>query len=496
MKLSELIQGLPVQVAQGSPQADITDVVEDSRQCRPGCLFVARPGTQQDGRRFINDAVAAGAVAVLAGRASSAPDHVAVLVADNVARAGALIAERFCGNPSQGLHLIGVTGTNGKTTTAHLIHQLLNRAGLRCGLMGTVQVDDGRGTEPSQLTTPPAIELSRLLRRMVDHGCRACVMEASSHALHQHRTAGLAFHAGVFTNLTGDHLDYHGSMDAYSQAKALLFQALKPNGVAVVNADDPRGRMMIEATTARVLSCSLKNAEAKCHARIISATIKGTELELTGPWGRLQVTLPLVGRHNAMNAVQAAAVCSDLGLDPSQIRDGLQTCSAPPGRLEPVSRPGDEVDVFVDYAHTDDALENVLSAVKPFVPNGAALRVVFGCGGDRDRSKRPRMAAVAARFADDLIITSDNPRTENPHAILAEIVAGLPDPPICEVHAEIDRERAIHLAIERAEPGDVVVIAGKGHEDYQIIGTVKRPFDDRLMARAALAANLRKAGVG
>jgi UDP-N-acetylmuramoyl-L-alanyl-D-glutamate--2,6-diaminopimelate ligase len=287
-------------------------------------------------------------------------------------------------------------------------------------------------------------------------------------------------------------------MDSYAAAKALLFAGLPTDGVAVVNVDDPRGRLMIDATGARVITCSLRQADATCNARIISATIAGMELELHGPWGRLPVKLPLIGRHNAMNALQAAAVSNDLGLSASQLRAGLESSAAPPGRLEAVHGPDDEVFVFVDYAHTDDALQNVLSAVKPFVPAGAALRVVFGCGGDRDRTKRPRMAAVAARFGDDLTITSDNPRTEDPLAIIEEVRAGLPESPVCEIQMEVDRERAIHMAVKRSQAGDVIVVAGKGHEDYQIIGTTKRPFDDRLVAREALrarAARLDKAGV-
>jgi UDP-N-acetylmuramoyl-L-alanyl-D-glutamate--2,6-diaminopimelate ligase len=486
MLISELIAGLPLRLERGDPGVEISDIVEDSRQVRPGSLFIARRGAVADGRRFIPEAARAGAAAVLTSGPSPVPEPLVAIVAPDPALASALLAERLCGSPSARLSLVGVTGTNGKTTTAHLVQQLLNHAGSRCGLIGTVQIDDGATVRPSTLTTPPAIEISRWLRAMIDHGCRACAMEVSSHALDQQRVAGLSYKVGIFTNLTGDHLDYHRTMDAYAAAKSKLFCALSDDAFAVVNADDAAHRTMIDGCRARVMTCSVRDRAADCHAEVTAQDLRGMGVTMSGAWGRFECSLPLLGLHNVSNALQAAAACSCLGVDGESIRVGLEACAAPPGRLEPVTTAADAFAVLVDYAHTDDALRNVLTASRPFLRAGARLRVVFGCGGDRDRSKRPRMAAVAASCADDVIITSDNPRTENPQAIIHEIAAGIPHARRADCELEPDRRRAIVLAIERAQPGDIVIIAGKGHEDYQIVGTTKRPFDDRTVAREAL----------
>ncbi len=486
MTIAELIRDLPVELVRGSGRSDVSEIVEDSRCASTGCLFVARAGTTLDGRAFIAEAVAGGAVAVLTDQPASVGPPVVVLACADVPLAAALLAERFCGRPSEALTLVGITGTNGKTTTAHLVHQILNRGGVRCGLVGTVRIDDGAVVTAASLTTPPAIELSRALRAMVDSGCTCAVVEASSHALDQKRTAGLRFDGAVFTNLSGDHLDYHRTFDAYAEAKAILFESIGPEGWAVVNADDPVSERMSRRCRGRVVTCGLRARDAECRAEVVRETAGGCEVVFGGPWGRLEVALPLIGRHNVANALQAAAVCHLLGLDRSALAAGLSRCAAPPGRLEPVSGADHEFSVLVDYAHTDDALENVLRALRPLVGGAGRLRVVFGCGGDRDRSKRPRMAAVAWRYADEVIITSDNPRTEDPQRIVDEVVAGVPRERRGETTCLLDRREAIDRAIERARPGDVVLIAGKGHEDYQIIGTVKRPFDDRRVAAAAV----------
>lgn len=494
--LAELIGGLPVTLVRGSADAVIRDIVEDSRCVTRGCLFIARSGTKTDGRKFIVDAAAGGAAAVLSDNAGHVPNGVAALVCRDVPLASALIAERFFGNPSSELKLIGVTGTNGKTTVTYLIRHLLGSAGIKCGLIGTVQIDDGATVMAANLTTPPSIELSRTLRAMVDHGCRACVMETSSHALHQKRAAGLQFQVGVFTNLTGDHLDYHQTMEAYLDAKAILFENLPRTGFAIINRDDPASDQLVQRTRARVITCSAADRSADCRAKIGSQTITCTAAIFSGPWGKFECNVPLIGRHNVMNALQALAVGHAMGLDRETLREAIATCKAPPGRLEPVTAMHDDFAVLVDYAHTDDALENVLRALRPIVPSGGKLRVVFGCGGDRDRTKRPRMARVACKYADDVIITSDNPRTEDPQAIIDEIRTGVPHDRVGDVLAIVDRAQAIHAAIERTGDGDIVLIAGKGHEDYQIIGTTKRPFDDRHVAAAALAARKTKVVVG
>ncbi|MDY7109507.1 MAG: UDP-N-acetylmuramoyl-L-alanyl-D-glutamate--2,6-diaminopimelate ligase [Planctomycetota bacterium] len=488
MRLAELIHNLPVTLRSGSDATPIDGIVEDSRRVGPGDLFIARVGAVADGRRFIGEAIAAGAVAVLTDRAAS-PDTAgaAHLVCEDVPLCAALLAERFHGEPGRRLALIGITGTNGKTTIAYLAHQLLNRSGVRCGLIGTVQVDYGEGLEPAVLTTPPAVEISRYLARMVRRGCRACVMETSSHALAQQRTAGLRFAGGVFTNLSGDHLDYHGTMEAYAAAKVRLFEAIDPDGWAVINVDDPASRQMIDACRGHITTSSLSDAHAACSARVGALSMSATQAEFAGPWGAFMLRLPLVGRHNVANALQAAAIGHRLGLNGDALLDGLAQCNAPPGRLEPVTGELDPFTVLVDYAHTDDALDNVLRALRPVVPSGGRLRVVFGCGGDRDRSKRPRMAAAAWRWADEVIVTSDNPRTEDPEGIIDDIAAGVPADRVEATVRITDRAEAIGFAIERAAPGDIILIAGKGHEDYQIVGTTRRSFDDRLVAAEALA---------
>ena len=510
MELGRLIEGMNVRAVGVSVGVVVRGVTEDSRRVGPGDLFVARPGTRADGRAFIADAVARGASAVLTDRgaeAAWAPGGAALLVADDVPLAAARIAERFHGDPSTRLTLIGVTGTNGKTTVAHLVQQLLIGAGVPCGLIGTVFTDDGSGPCESSLTTPEAVEVSATLARMVSNGCRAAVMEVSSHALDQRRVAGLRFAAGVFSNLTGDHQDYHGSMDNYAAAKARLFESLPPNAAAIVNADDPWHERMIRSCAAGVVRCrewNMANAPkgqrakedrgAAAEVMVLAASASGMRLRLGGGWGEVEGSVGLIGRHNAMNALQAAAAAhAACGVSGESIARSLSTLRPPPGRLEPAHLPGDGVRVLVDYAHTDDALRNALRAVRPLVDaaRGERLWVVFGCGGDRDRTKRPRMGAAAAELADAVVVTSDNPRREQPDAIIAEIMDGIEGGASDRVLVEPDRRRAIAYAVERAGDGDWIVIAGKGHETYQLLpdgsGGVRRiDFDDRLVAREEL----------
>ncbi len=489
MKLNELIAGLDVQRMDASAGDPVVGAVtEDSRRVEPGTLFLARAGLVSDGRQYVEEAIRRGAVAVVAETPPATPSGVAILIARDVPLVAAQLAERFFGQPSRALSLIGVTGTNGKTTTAHLVKQILDTSGSSCGLIGTVETHDGKSASAASLTTPPAIEISGLLRRMVDNGCRACAMEASSHALLQRRVAALSFRVGIFTNLSGDHLDYHGTMDAYADAKAMLFTALSSDATAIVNADDPHADRMVRDCRANVWRASLTDHGADLLAELHEFTAQGMDATIRGPWGAFRVHLPLVGRHNLMNALQASGAAHALGVSGDALRTALTTAMAPPGRLEPVHETEDGFSVLVDYAHTDDALDNVLRAVRPLVPVGARLIVVFGCGGDRDRSKRPRMANIAAKHADLIVITSDNPRTEDPAAIIREIESGLPTDQRIPSESMVDRRQAIRHAIDLAERGDIIVIAGKGHEDYQILGTTKQPFDDRLVAREALAA--------
>ncbi len=507
MTIAELIHGLPITLVRGSDSTIISDIVEDSRRATKGCLFVARGGERLNGAEFVTEAVASGAVAVLLSRTKEeelappsggpAPQWpTAVVVADDVPGVLGPLAERFHGNPGDRLRLVGVTGTNGKTTIAHLIHQTLTHAGVRAGLIGTVVIDDGRRVRPAELTTPPALKISRLLRAMVANSCTAAVAEVSSHGLVQGRVAGLRFQAAVFTNLAGDHLDYHSTRRAYGDAKAMLFASLGPEGWAIVNVDDPAAGRMVRDCPGRVLACSVTDPAADCFGRSIRSTFGFTEASLDGPWGSFVVRLPLVGEHNLSNALEAAAACYALGLEPEALPGALALATPPPGRLERVSGPGDTVSVMVDYAHTDDALAHALRTLRPLMADGRApgrLRVVFGCGGDRDRSKRPRMGQVAARLADELIVTSDNPRTEEPGAIIDQIIAGIPARRLADTTRLTCRREAITYAITHSRPGDLVLIAGKGHETYQIIGTRRRPFDDRQVATEALA-NLRGGG--
>lgn len=495
MNIATLIDGLPMELVCGSLQTEISCIAEDSRLAEPGCLFIARQGTQTDGAQYITDAIANGAVAVVATDEAIVPADIAKIITDDPNQITASLAERFYASPSKSLQLIGVTGTNGKTTTAHLIHQLLNQANMRCGLVGTVQIDNGQNLVTASLTTPSSIDLNKLLRAMVDNGCKAAVVEVSSHALDQGRVRGLAFDLAVFTNLSGDHLDYHNSMDAYANAKSQLFEMLPADAAAIINIDDPNAENMVRNCKARILRCTTKDISADFSARCLNASIDGMDARFSGLWGEFEVCLPLVGLYNLSNALQAASVANVMGLNKNEIQQGLSICAAPPGRLEQVKSQQSELTVLVDYAHTDDALTNVLKALKPLVPEGNKVILVFGCGGDRDKTKRPRMAQAALAFADQLIITSDNPRTEDPQTIIDEIMEGVPKDARGKVFSIVDRRQAIEAAIEQVRPGDVVLIAGKGHEPYQIIGTQRIDFDDRIIAAEIINEHLAKVGM-
>lgn len=522
MMLRALTEGLPVTVVSsttsgGAPATSppdgprICDITEDSRTVMPGSLFVARKGEKADGNNFIAAAVEAGAAAILSDNSHArlpAGARATLLVSDQVPATVAAMAERFFDNPSSRLTMVGITGTKGKTTCAYLTRQLLSVGGSRCGLIGTVCIDDGVEVAPALLTTPPALELSRTIARMVDAGCTACVMETSSHALDQGRVAGLAYKVGVFTNLGHDHLDYHRTVEAYAAAKARLFTML-PNaasgGVAVVNADDPWCDAMLKGCKARVVRCSMKSRPsaaapaADCCARIVSESPAGTVIDVTAPFTgdrAAQLFIPLIGPHNVMNAIQAACVAHACGVEARAVVEGLTVVSAPPGRMEPVSSPDAPFAVYVDYAHTPDSLAAVLTVARRAVEaerKGGRVIAVFGCGGDRDTTKRPRMGAHAAELADLTFITSDNPRTEDPHTIIKQIVAGIPAARRATIRVEPDRHAAVAAAVAEARTGDILLIAGKGHEDYQILpdgkgGTRKVHFDDREEAIVALRA--------
>ncbi len=528
MKLADLIAGLDVTIAKGDPGAvRICDVTEDSRTVMPGSLFVARRGQKSDGRAYVGQACEQGAAAIISddaavcdgGVCDSGSHHrdlgkdVAVVVTPNVSRVSAFMAERFYGNPSSRLAVVGVTGTNGKTTIVHLIHQIMNAMDLRCGMIGTILVDDGREIAPASMTTPPAIEVSRTLATMVEMGCKAAAMEASSHALDQGRVAAVRFNVGIFTNLTGDHLDYHKTMDAYASAKAMLFESLPADGLAIVNAEDPAHERMVRDCSAPILRCVSRpltpeeqSSGSWCAVRILSRTVSGVRLALDGPWGRVEADSPLIGDHNAINALQAVAACHFLGLSREGIATGLANATPPRGRLEPVvvpnltrARRAALPTVLVDFAHTDDGLRNALRAVRSVLPGHAAgseieprIWIVFGAGGDKDRTKRPRMGKIAAELADVVVLTSDNPRHERPSDIINEIIKGIDAPDAAKVVVHADRREAIQHAVRHAAPFDIILIAGKGHEIDQELpdgrgGTYKIPFDDAMVASEALA---------
>ena len=499
MRLGELISGLDVEVeprAVEAPEAvRICDVVEDSRTALPGSLFIARRGAREDARRFAGAAAEAGAVAVLAGDGPvEAPGGVVVIRARDVEQTGAVLAERLFGSPSRALRVAGVTGTNGKTTVAHAARDLLNACGARCGLIGTVVIDDGAEVGRATLTTPPSTEISRTLAQMVENDCAAAVLEASSHALHQRRVGAVEFDAAVFTNLSGDHLDYHGTMDAYAAAKAMLFESLSESGVAFVNATDPSHERMVRDCRARVVRCVVGDGvTGDAGAEVLERDGRGQRVRFTGPWGEIESRLAMHGDHSVWNTLFALAIAHEFGGAPERLGAAMPGLIGPPGRLERVPAPaGPGPDVYVDFAHTDDALRAALGALRQVASErGGRLVVVFGCGGDRDRSKRPRMGAVADELADRVVVTSDNPRTEQKSDIIADVLEGIPAERRrrAEVHAE--REAAIDRAIRDAGERDVVLIAGKGHETEQLLpdglGGIERvPFDDRAVAARAL----------
>ena len=495
--LETLLEGVPVRARRGAASARIDAVVEDSRKVAPGALFVAVRGEARDGHGFVADVLRAGVAAVVVERDEGWPldEGQVVVVVESGRRALGRIALAFFGHPELQLALVGVTGTNGKTTTTYLIEAILRAAGARPGVIGTVEYRFEAHRVPAPNTTPGPLELAEALGAMRDRGATHVVMEVTSHALVQGRVDALSFRVGAFTNLTQDHLDFHGSMQAYFDAKRRLFtERLAEDGVAVVLVDSPEGRRMIEGLS-RALPCATRGDGA---VRVLrqSQSVSGIEAALETPSGPLALRSPLVGDYNLENLVVAVGVGAALGVPNAAITAGLAGCAGAPGRLDRVAGPG--FDAFVDYAHTPDALERVLLTMKPLTTG--RLFCVFGCGGDRDRTKRPRMGAIAVHGADVAIVTSDNPRTEDPAAIVQMIVEGAREaggvpveltalPGASRGYAvEVDRRRAIWASVRAARPGDVVVVAGKGHEDYQILGTTKIHFDDREEVRAAMAA--------
>ncbi len=451
-------------------EVEITGVTADSRVVRPGMLYVAVRGATVDGHHFVAEAVSRGAGAVATEQLSGS--GVAELLVEDGRRAAVSLGRAWYGDPGRRLTLIGITGTNGKTTTTALVRHLLNQSGL-AGSIGTLGAFDGAGdpveSTAGSLTTPGPIDLQATLADMVARGVTQVAMETSSHSLDQGRLDGLSYAAGVFTNLTRDHLDYHGTMDAYLAAKLRLDGLLAPDGVQVVNADDPAWRALPRGP--RRLSFGIRQP-ADVTASQVVLDHSGSRFLMETPAGRAEVRLPLLGEFNVANALAAAAAALALGLPPEAVAARLSAAPQVPGRME---RLADQPAVILrDYAHTPDALERALEALRPLTPG--RLIVVFGCGGDRDRGKRPVMGRIAAALADLAVVTSDNPRTEDPLAIITEVEQGMGQ---ASHHRAVDRREAIAMALTSAGPGDTVLLAGKGHETYQVVGTEKLPFDER-----------------
>lgn len=490
MKLIDLLrEAFPGETPELPDAAPVTGVTADSRQCRPGFLFVAIPGTAVDGTRYAAEAVERGAVAVVAERRLELPAEVVQVVVPDARAAVSDLASAFYGHPGRDLTAVGITGTNGKTSTSILLRSILEAAGRRTALFGTIRYEIGERKIPAPTTTPDPVHLMGWLREARDQGIRHAVMEVSSHALVQQRTRGVPFAVGIFTNLAPEHLDYHRDLTEYRAAKAKLFEGLSPKAFAVLNAEDPASNHFAARTRAHVIRYGRNEASAVRATEIASDTT-GIAFRLNLPDGReARIRSPLLGTVNVMNALAAAAAAHALGIRLDAIRDGIEAVEVVPGRLQPVLA-GQSTTVLVDYAHTDHALENVLANVRE-IAGERRIVTVMGCGGDRDRTKRPRMGRAAVEHSDHVVITSDNPRSEEPMAIIRDILAGLEGRTNFEV--EPDRRKAIRAALRAAGPDDIVVIAGKGHETYQIVSGVAVPFDDRRVVTEEIEALAREA---
>lgn len=483
IKLNELIEELLVYKKINNGNPDIQSIDMDSREACNGSLFVCIEGYTVDGHNFVQQAVEAGAVAILAEK--EVDTNVPVILVKDTKRAMAIIANRFYGEPTKKMNLIGVTGTNGKTTVTHLIEKVLSDIGQRTGLIGTMYLKIGEQTKEVKNTTPESLALQKAFYEMIEEKVDTAIMEVSSHALHLGRVRGCDFDIAVFTNLTQDHLDYHKTMDAYQQAKGLLFAQLgntydiNHRKIAILNADDQASAEYEKMTSAQVITYGI-DASCDYKAKDIEISGQGTSFILTTPTEEVSINLKLIGKFSVYNVLAAIAACHVQGISLEAIKNSLEQVKGVAGRFEAVDE-GQPYSVIVDYAHTSDSLENVLTTVKEFAKG--EITVVVGCGGDRDKTKRPIMAEVATKYADHAVFTSDNPRSEDPGTILKDMEAGVKGK---QYESIIDRKEAIFHAINKARPGDVVVIAGKGHETYQIVGVDVFEFDDRKVAREAI----------
>lgn len=483
MQLDQLLKNVRIRDTRGDTGAEVGSIRFDSRAVQPGDVFVAVRGAQADGHQFIDKAIEKGAAAIVCEQGLESFKSLSVIVVEveDSAEALGVMASNYFDNPSGELQLIGVTGTNGKTTTVTLLWQLFTRLGFRCGLIGTVENRVGEEIIASTHTTPDAVQLHGLLRRMADAGCTQVFMEVSSHAVHQRRIAGATFAGGVFTNLTHDHLDYHKTFAEYRDAKKKFFDDLPKTAFALTNADDRNGAVMLQNTRAERHTYGLKKT-AEFKAKILENSLEGLHLELDGT----EIHARMIGEFNAFNlaAVYAAALLATRTLpaapDRNEFLTVLSDLRGAEGRFDYVNHPAKPGCIgIVDYAHTPDALEKVLETIKKLKKKTSRVITITGAGGDRDKTKRPLMAQTSARFSDQLILTSDNPRTEDPAAILRDMEAGLDAEAKRKTLTIQDREQAIRTAVRLAGPGDVILLAGKGHEKYQDINGVKSPFDDK-----------------
>lgn len=482
MRLDKITEDCGICARYGEGNPEITAICSDSRKVVPGALFIAVKGFANDGHKYIGTAVEKGAAAIIyedSAAAESRKDGIVYIRVGSSRHALAMIADAFYGHPSQKLTLVGITGTNGKTTTVTLLHRLFTGLGYHCGLLSTIANYIGEKKSETANTTADPITINSLLASMADQGCEYCFMEVSSIGMEQERVTGLKFKAGIFSNLTHDHLDYHKTFAEYLRCKKLFFDSLPADAVAITNTDDRNGMVMVQNTKAKVVTYSCRSmADHTC--RIIEESFDGMLLKIDGKetWCRL------IGQHNAYNILAIYATAVTLGADPQEVLVGISNLASAPGRLETVRGPGD-LSVVIDYAHTPDALENVLKTLRDIAPR-RPLICVFGCGGDRDRTKRPEMAEVAGRLSDRIIVTSDNSRTEKTSDIISDIRKGLDAAAMAKSLFIEDREQAIRTAIMTAAPGSTILLAGKGHETYQIIGTEKRHFDEKEIVSDAL----------
>lgn len=481
MKIRKLVKDIPGLTVKGSKEVEVTGVCANSQIVGPGNLFVAKMGRSYDGSRFIPDAVAAGAVAILTDMFDPSLKHVVQLIHPDIAKMEVLLTARFYGNPSERLFTVGITGTNGKTTTATLVKHLLDEAKALCGLIGTIEYIIGPHRHQASRTTPDLCSNQKMLAEMLREHCQAAVMEVTSHALDQGRVERIFFDVAVFTNLTAEHLDYHETMEKYAEAKQRLFLTLSAKGskkpVAVVNRDCPWHLKVIEGCPSRILTYGL-NEGADIIARDVSLTADGSSFTVSYQDEEVEFKFPLAGRFNVYNALAAIGVGIAKGLSLNFIAHALSTFKPVPGRLEPVQNDLG-LKIYVDFAHKTDALDNTLSTLMEL--KVGKLITIFGCGGDRDRGKRPKMAEVSEKWSDFTIVTSDNPRSEKPEEICNEIVKGFS--PSAKYVIEIDRRKAIQKAIQMAKPNDIIVIAGKGHETHQIFAHQTFPFSDSAIAK-------------